>query len=126
ASLLAGGVEITKALQHGAAAAGDPAVTQRLNAARGQLLTGERLSSALGREGAATKSTIQLVQAGESSGDLAGLLSHAARIDSQYAQERLRFLARALEPALILVFAVVIAMIAAALLQAIYAVRPTP
>jgi type II secretory pathway component PulF len=52
------------------------------------------------------------------------MLDHAARLERELAEERVRAFVRLLEPALILLFGAVIALIAAALLQAVYGVRP--
>jgi len=52
------------------------------------------------------------------------MLHHAARIEQQAADRSARTFARLLEPVLLLVFASVVALVAAALLQAIYSVSP--
>jgi general secretion pathway protein F len=85
---------------------------------------GERLSSALAHTSAVTASTVQLVRAGEATGDLAGMLEHAARIEGEWAEQRVKALVRIVEPVMILVFGVIVAVIAASLLQAVYSVRP--
>jgi type II secretory pathway component PulF len=53
------------------------------------------------------------------------MLDHAARIEQQRVDRIVRTGVRLLEPILLLTFASVVALIAAALLQAIYSVRPT-
>ena len=53
------------------------------------------------------------------------MLSHAARLENERATERVRAAVRLLEPMLILAFGGLVALVAAALLQAIYSVRPT-
>lgn len=85
---------------------------------------GERLSRALDETGSATATVVRLVRAGEETGRLAAMLAHASRMESDEATRRVRAAVRLVEPALILVFGLVIALIAAALLQAIYSVRP--
>ena len=64
------------------------------------------------------------MRAGEESGRLAPMLTHAARIEQKAADEIVRAGIRMLEPMLLLTFACVVALIAAALLQAIYSIRP--
>ncbi len=54
------------------------------------------------------------------------MLAHAARIEDDRAEQRVRSLVRVLEPAMIIVFGGVVALVAAALLQAVYSVRPAP
>jgi type II secretory pathway component PulF len=53
------------------------------------------------------------------------MLAHAARIEQQRSDRLVRTLVRMLEPILLLGFAALVALVAAALLQAIYSVRPT-
>jgi general secretion pathway protein F len=67
---------------------------------------------------------VRLVGAGEETGRLAELLEHAARIERERAQDITRAAVRLLEPGLILVFGALVALVAAALLQAVYSVRP--
>jgi general secretion pathway protein F len=125
ASLLDSGVPVAPALTHAASATGDAAVSSRLHAARGAVIRGERLSSALRESDAATAAVVRLARAGEESGRLADMLHHAARIETEQAEAALQRIVRLLEPALILLFGGVIAFVAASLLQAIYTIRPT-
>jgi type II secretory pathway component PulF len=81
-------------------------------------------SRALELTNASTPTVVRLARAGEQSGRLATMLGHAARIEQQRADRIVRTAVRMLEPALLLAFASVVALIAAALLQAIYGVRP--
>jgi general secretion pathway protein F len=124
AALLSSGVPIAAALRYGARAAGDAALERRLAAARDGVIGGERLSAALARTHAGSAGLVQLVRAGEATGDLAPMLAHAARLDAEFAEARVRALVRAIEPTLILLFGAIVALIAAALLQAVYSVRP--
>ena len=123
-ALLASGVPIAGALLHTARAAGDSAISARLLESRQRVVSGERLSTSLAHTSALTPSTVQLVRAGEATGDLAAMLDHAARIEGDWAEERVKGLVRIIEPVLILVFGAIVALIAAALLQAVYSVRP--
>jgi type II secretory pathway component PulF len=52
------------------------------------------------------------------------MLLHAATLEQTRAERVLRTTVRLLEPALVLLFAVVVGVIAMALLQAVYSVRP--
>ena len=125
AALLKSGVPIAPALHHAALASGDAAVSARMMEARAATMRGDRLSRALADHAAVTTTTVRLVRAGEETGDLAGMLAHAARIERERAAESTRAAVRYLEPAMILLFGGLIAMVAAALLQAIYTIRPT-
>lgn len=124
AALLRSGVPIAGALHHAAAAAGDAAVSTRLLTAREQVVMGQRISRALEQADAFTPTAARLVRAGEETGRLAELLEHAARIERERAEDLTRAAVRLLEPALILIFGALVALVSAALLQAVYSVRP--
>jgi type II secretory pathway component PulF len=85
---------------------------------------GASLSSALEREGALTPSALQLVTVGESSGRVAAMALGAGNLAAQEAERGIRTLVTALEPALIVAFGGLVAFTAAALLQAVYSLRP--
>jgi len=125
AALLENGVPLPTALSHAARAAGDAALGSRVLSAREGLSHGERLSAAIDRERALTPVAVRLIRAGEETGGLAAMLDHAARIEGERATQLVRNAVRLLEPALILAFGGLVALVAAALLQAVYAVRPS-
>jgi type II secretory pathway component PulF len=124
-ALIESGVSMTAALPFAALAAADSEITAGTMDARALVLAGHSLSSALAQVDAATPTVVRLVRAGEETGRLASMLSHAARIEQQRADRILQTGVRMLEPVLLLCFASIVALIAAALLQAIYSVRPT-
>lgn len=124
AALLESGVAVATALPFAARAAGDAVIEQRLLACRASVVTGESLSRALEGSEAATLTAVRLIRAGEESGRVAAMLEHAARIERDKANRIIRAGVRMLEPILLLVFASAVALIAAALLQAVYSVRP--
>jgi type II secretory pathway component PulF len=124
ASLLESGVPLPVALTHAARATGDGALNERLRIARERVLTGQRIGVALGDTRAVTPTAIRLVRAGEDTGRLASMLRHAAKLEGERAQQLVKNAVRLLEPALIITFGAVIAFVAAALLQAVYSVRP--
>jgi type II secretory pathway component PulF len=125
ASLLESGVPLAPALLAGARAAGDAALEARLMDARGVVIAGTPLSHALTATHATTPTVVRLVRAGEESGRLAEMLSRAAVLEAERARRLVTGAVRLLEPALILVFGGIVAFVAAALLQAVYSVRPT-
>ncbi|HTE45992.1 MAG TPA: type II secretion system F family protein [Gemmatimonadaceae bacterium] len=124
-ALLESGVPIATAIMFAARAAGDSELQRRLSNARTNIVAGQTLSQALDANAAASQTTIKLIRAGEESGRLAGMLSHAAKIEQKRVDQIVKTLVRMLEPGLLLTFASVVALVAAALLQAIYSVRPT-
>jgi type II secretory pathway component PulF len=124
-ALLDSGVPIATAMRHAARASGDAELEARLLAARERIAGGQSLSQALETSNAASTTTIRLARAGEESGRLASMLSHAAKIEQKRVDQIVKAAVRMLEPILLLTFASVVALVAAALLQAIYSVRPT-
>jgi general secretion pathway protein F len=123
-ALLESGISIAPALTHAAQAAGDAAMAARLQTVREDVVRGERLATALATRHAATPTAFRLAHAGEESGRLAAMLSHAAKLERERAARLVRSSVRLLEPVLIVVFGGLTALVAAALLQAIYSVRP--
>jgi Type II secretory pathway, component PulF len=124
-ALLESGVPVSAALVHAARASGDASLTARLMVARESVVQGRRPSDALQAERALTLTAIRLVRAGEETGRLAEMLSHAASLERERSESMVKSAVRLLEPSLILVFGGLVALVAAALLQAIYSVRPT-
>lgn len=124
AALLDSGVPIASALSHGASACSNAALSHALVSAREDVVRGERLSSALSVHNAMTPTAVRLVRAGEETGRLSAMLSHAARLERAQSLERTKALVRLIEPTLILLTGGLIAFVAAALLQALYSMRP--
>lgn len=125
AALLESGVPIASALAHAASTAGDAAITARTLEAREAVIGGESVARALGSVDAVTPTALRLIRTGEETGRLAVMLAHAGRLEAERAERAVRSAVRMLEPALILAFAGLVALVAAALLQAVYSVRPT-
>jgi type II secretory pathway component PulF len=105
-------------------AAGDEAVAARIARARERVAEGAGLSAALTAAEALTPAALQLAAIGDAAGRLPDLLERAAHLEDALADRRVRTLVALLEPALILAFAAVVAFVAAALLQAMYSLRP--
>jgi general secretion pathway protein F len=124
AALLESGVPVSTALVHGARASGDAALSARILMARESVVVGQGIARALGAAHAMTPTAVRLVQAGEETGRLAHMLAHAATLEREQAERKLHAAVRLLEPGMILVFGGIVAIVAAALLQAIYSVRP--
>ncbi len=125
AALLESGVPISTALLHGARASGDAALAARLLTARESVILGQGIARALSAANAMTPTAVRLVQAGEETGRLAAMLAHASTLEREQADRKLHAAVRLLEPAMILIFGGMVAIVAAALLQAIYSVRPS-
>ena len=121
---LATGMPLLAALEAAREAAGDRAVADRLGRARERVTQGAPLSASLEREGALASSALQLVLVGESSGRLAEMTRRAGDLAAHEAERGLKTLVTLVEPALIVTFGALVAFVAAALLQAVYAIRP--
>jgi general secretion pathway protein F len=122
--MLASGMPLLAALDAACEAAGDLAVAARLARARERVTQGAPLSASLEREGALAPGALQLVQVGESSGRLADMAGRAGDLAAQEAERGLKALVTLVEPALIVAFGGLVAFVAAALLQAVYSIRP--
>jgi type II secretory pathway component PulF len=123
--LLESGIPVIEALRLAARSAGDAALERRLAGASVDVAAGRSLSAAFRDADALTPTAVQLLRAGEETGRVSGLLAHAAKLEQERSERITKTFVRALEPALIFGFAAVVALVAAALLQAVYSVRPT-
>jgi len=124
--MLRAGMPLLPALDAAREAAGDLAIAERLERSRERVVQGAALAAALEREGALNPSALQLVMVGESTGRVAEMALGAGNLAAQEAERGLRTLVTALEPALIVAFGGMVAFTAAALLEAVYSLRPGP
>jgi len=104
---------------------GDAEIERRILDACGAVVAGHPLSFALREGNALTTTAMRLIRAGEESGRVVGMLQHAAQLDQDHADRLTRSAVRLIEPMLILTFAGIIGVVSAALLQAVYTVRPS-
>ncbi len=125
AALLISGVPIGTATRFAALASGDAAIEHRLQQTRQRVTGGAALSRAASELQALTPTAARLIRSGEESGRMGEMLQHAARIDQERSDRMLQTSVRLLEPLLVFVFAAIVAVVAAALLQAVYSVRPS-
>jgi len=124
-TLLESGVPLRQALTFSARSSGDVAVERRLLAARDRITAGQSIAAALRATGGLTPVAVRLIDAGEQSGRVAEMLAHAAKLEQARADRLTHAAVKVLEPALILVFSGIVGFVAAALLQAVYSVRPS-
>ncbi|HJS43593.1 MAG TPA: type II secretion system F family protein, partial [Gemmatimonadales bacterium] len=122
--MLRAGMPLLPALDAAREAAGDLAIAERITRSRERVVQGSALAAALEREAALSPTALQLVVVGESSGRVAEMALSAGNIAAQEAERGLRTLVTLLEPALIVAFGGLVAFTAAALLQAVYSLRP--
>lgn len=126
ATALASGLTILPALRAAAEASGDPAIRERSLRAAARIAEGEGVTAALNAAEVLTPEALQVLGIGEGSGHLALMARRAAEVTARDGERRLQGLVRLLEPSLVLTFGCLVAGVAAALLQAVYALRPTP
>jgi general secretion pathway protein F len=122
--MLQSGMPLLPALEAAREAAGDLAVAERVSAACGRVIQGEPLTAALDRSRALAPVALQLYAVGESSGQLATMVLRAGDLAAQESERGLKTLVTLLEPAIVVAFGGVVAFVAAALLQAVYGLRP--
>jgi general secretion pathway protein F len=123
-ALLNNGLPLGAALPLAGRATGDAALMPRFTQARQLLARGASLGAAFADTTAVSETAIRLTRAGEESGRLASMLGHAGRLERDRAGRITRGAVRVLEPLLIVLFGGVVAIVAGALLQAVYSVRP--
>jgi type II secretory pathway component PulF len=123
-ALLESGIPLTPALMTAADASGDAELTRRMLEARELVIGGASFTTALRQTRAVSGTVASLVAVGEHSGRLSLMLAHAARLESRRATATTRRLVQSLEPALLIGISGVVALLAVAMLQAVYSVRP--
>jgi general secretion pathway protein F len=121
--MLRSGLPLLKALEFGREAAGNVAIARRLGRVQEEVSGGAALTPALARARAMSPTALQLIGVGEASGQLASMMARAGDLSGQEAERGLKTLVGLLEPGLIIAFGGLVAFVAAALLQAVYAVR---
>jgi general secretion pathway protein F len=123
-ALLATGVPILSALEAAREAAGDAEVAARLGRVVERVGEGEAMTASLMAERAVTPTALQVLAVGDSSGQLGPMAIRAGDLAAAEAEGGLRVLVSLLEPALVVLFGGLVAFTAAALLQAVYSLRP--
>jgi general secretion pathway protein F len=121
---LAAGVPILAALESAADAAGDAEVAARLSRAARRVTEGASLTSALDLEQTLTPTARQVLAVGDASGQLGPMALRAGDLAAAEAEGAMKVAVSLLEPALVVGFGGMVAFTAAALLQAVYSLRP--
>jgi general secretion pathway protein F len=112
------------ALESATESAADGEIAARLTRTRDRVAGGQSLTSALTRESALTAAALQLIAVGEGSGQLASMVGRAGDLAAQESERALVTVMGVLEPALVILLGGFVAFVAAALLQAVYGLRP--
>jgi general secretion pathway protein F len=124
ASALGAGMPMVPALAVARDACNDAALGLRLSRAMDRVLNGSTLTDALRCEDALEPLGRQLIAVGEASGQLGAMAARGGLLVRRTAERQLRSAIGLLEPSMILLFGGLIAFVAAALLQAVYSLRP--
>jgi type II secretory pathway component PulF len=123
-TMLEGGVPLLRALEIACTSTPDRGLRDRLSRVTARVANGGRLSVSLSAEGAFPPGAIVLIGLGESCGRLADMLLRSADAARVEAERSLDVALTLLEPGLILLFGGLIAIIAGAMFQAVYSIRP--
>jgi type II secretory pathway component PulF len=121
---LEAGMPLLPALETAREAAGDLAMSARLAKARERVARGEPLAEALANERVLAGGPLQLAAVGEGSGQLGLMLLRAGDLAAQQAERGLGTMVTLLEPLLVVLLGGFVTFVAAALLQAVYSLRP--
>lgn len=121
---LEAGMPLLPALETAHEAAGDHAIAARLARVRERVARGEPLAKAMETERVLAGGPLQLAAVGESSGQLGLMLVRAGDLAAQEAERSLGAMVTLIEPLLVILLGGFVAFVAAALLQAVYSLRP--
>lgn len=122
--MLQAGVPLSIALERSGEAVSNPAIAARLQKARAQIVAGEPVTRAFTANLVVPESLLPVIAIGEEAGQLGPMLERAGVIAAQDVERRLSALVKIAEPALVLLFGAIVALVAMALLQAVYSLRP--
>lgn len=121
--LLAGGAPLLPSLEDVRDSLGDPVVRREIERVRVRVREGGSMRDALSDGGVFPPGLGRMIQLGEESGRLADFTLKAAEMHERRTERSLERLVAFAEPAMILVFGLVVGVVALALLQAIYGVN---
>jgi type II secretory pathway component PulF len=124
AVLLRGGASLLSALDDAAASMGDPLAREALLRVRERVRAGAPLHAALGAESVFPPLLASLVATGVEAGRLQAFLARGAGLFEQRTERGAQRLVALAEPAMIIVFGILVGFVALSLLQAIYGVNP--
>lgn len=123
ATLLSQGVPALTSLDVAASTSTDRAVARDLGEARSELRAGASMAATLRGCGHFPESFLQMVHVGEEGGRLPELLDRGAELAEEELEDALDGLIRLVEPAVIILFGVIVGFIALSLLQAVYGIH---
>ena len=119
-TLLSGGTPLVGSLDIVADSTGNVAITQALKVAVVSIREGQSLSKSLGSTGVVPKLAVEMVEVGESSGNLSEMLGHVADFYDEEVNTRLNQLFTYIEPIILVVLAAIVALVLVALYLPIF------
>lgn len=123
AALIGNGVELSPALDLSAAVARNRVIAAAVNEANTRVREGDRLADAFGRQPIVPRLAQQLIRVGEESSELDAMLVKLADIYAQQLETALKRLVAVIEPALIVLIGLFVAVIIISLFSAIVGVN---
>lgn len=119
-TLLTAGVPMMSALETAAAAANNEVVANALKQAQADVSSGASITNSLRRSQVFPALVLQMVAAGEKSGELPAMLGYACEYYSKDIDAKLRSLTSIIEPILIVVLGAFVGFIALSIIVPIY------
>jgi len=119
-TLLSGGTPLVGSLEIVADSTGNRVVTQALNRAVVAVREGQSLSRSLEPSGVVPEVAIEMIEVGESSGNLSEMLGHVADFYDEEVNTRLNQLFTYIEPILLMILAIIVAFVLIALYLPIF------
>ena len=119
-TLLSGGTPLVGSLEIVADSTGNRVVTQALNRAVVAVREGQSLSASLEPSGVVPEVAIEMIEVGESSGNLSEMLGHVADFYDEEVNTRLNQLFTYIEPILLMILAIIVAFVLIALYLPIF------
>ncbi len=119
-TLLSGGTPLVGSLEIVADSTGNRVVTQALNRAVVAVREGQSLSKSLEPSGVVPEVAIEMIEVGESSGNLSEMLGHVADFYDEEVNTRLNQLFTYIEPILLMILAIIVAFVLVALYLPIF------
>ena len=119
-TLLSGGTPLVGSLEIVADSTGNRVVTQALNRAVVAVREGQSLSRSLEPSGVVPEVAIEMIEVGESSGNLSEMLGHVADFYDEEVNTRLNQLFTSIEPILLMILAIIVAFVLIALYLPIF------
>jgi type IV pilus assembly protein PilC len=120
ATVLRGGIPLVQSLDTTAGVVGNRVLARKLAEARQLVTEGVSLADAIERTRLAPDMTVRMIEVGESSGDLPGMLEDVADFYDQEVETRMTTLTTMIEPVLMLCMGLVMAVIVIALYLPIF------